>query len=87
MNDSPWVIAASACGVVTYRKIEALCSFLQGENLGNFQSLQKCLRRLACQQKASRNKRSGHSGFTYHCVELLYRIHLSYFGLFLGPSP
>jgi len=27
----PWLIG----------KIEALCSFLQGENLGNFQSLQK----------------------------------------------
>jgi len=29
-------------------KIEALCSFLQAENVGNFQSLQKSFERLVC---------------------------------------
>ena len=68
--DAPW-------GVKTFWKIEALCSFLQGENVRNFQSLQ-ILRRLGAKQSYS-NSRRGHSGFTRCCVELL-KNHLCYSG-------
>ena len=34
-------------------KIEALCSFLQGENVGNFQSLQKSFEEGSCATRAT----------------------------------
>ena len=67
-------------------KIEALCSFLQAENVGNFQSLQKSFEKARVPNGHTQIHEDGHSGFTHYCVELLNEHHLVYFGYFLRPS-
>ena len=77
------------CGVsmpCLMNKIEALCSFLQAENVGNFQSLQKSFEKARVPNGHTQIHEDGHSGFTHYCVELLNEHHLVYFGYFLRPS-
>ena len=66
--------------------LEALCSFLQAENVGNFQSLQKSFEKARVPNGHTQIHEDGHSGFTHYCVELLNEHHLVYFGYFLRPS-
>ena len=48
----PRVLSVRCFDAVPYEKIEALCSFLQAENVGNFQSLQRMFGDGSCATKA-----------------------------------
>ncbi len=82
----PRVLSVRCFDAVPYEKIEALCSFLQAENVGNFQSLQKSFEKARVPNGHTQIHEDGHSGFTHYCVELLNEHHLVYFGYFLRPS-
>ena len=58
-------------------KIEALCSFLQGENVGNFQSLQKSFEEGSCATLAyTLNRKKLSISASRLCVELNIVFHL-----------
>ena len=77
-----WMPKQSAFLWCAYGKIEALCSFLQGENVRNFQSLQNFWGGSRAQPYL--NSRRGHSGFMRCCVERL-KNHLYHSGNFDDP--
>ena len=67
-------------------KIEALCSFLQGGNLRNFNHCKECLETARVLQRCSKTNEDGHSGFTHYCVELLLNTILFVWAILRAPT-
>ena len=81
----PCVLLCGALAPCLIGKIEALCSFLQGGNLRNFNHCKECLETARVLQRCSKTNEDGHSGFTHYCVELLFEHHLICLGNSQGP--
>ena len=86
-SEAQWrgrVTAEALCGGRLIGKIEALCSFLQAENLGNFQPLQRMFGEARYRDALKQIKTDIAASRIMRGTALLKPSYL--FGQFLGPS-